>query len=50
MNFRANFIPKLMSTLHPPHFQPDGAGSRGFGPGAQPHADMLPLAHADVTA
>lgn len=41
-----------MSTLHPPHFQPDGAlASLGpLGSGAQPHEEMLPRAQAAVTA
>lgn len=49
-NFRANRMPKPTSTLQPPHFQPDGEGSLGLGPGAQPQAVIFPRAQAAVMA
>lgn len=51
-NRLANLIPYPMSTLHPPHFHPEGAvASLGpLGSGAQPQEEMLPRAHAAVTA
>lgn len=49
-NLRAKRVPKAMSTLHPPHFHPEGVGSRGLGPGAHPHVEMFPRAQAAVTA
>lgn len=50
-NLLANRMPNPTSALHPPHFQPLGAGSAlERGPGAHPQAEMFPRAHAAVTA
>lgn len=56
-NFRANFMPKLMSAEQPPHFHACWCCSNCSRYGkclrcveSQPHNDILPRAHADVIA
>lgn len=56
-NFRANFMPKLMSAEQPPHFHACWCCSNCSRYGkclrcveSQPHSDILPRAHADVIA
>lgn len=50
INFLANLVPKSISTLQPPHFQPSGAGSLDLDWPWHPHAEMLPRAQAAVMA